>query len=94
MTTTVLTDATNEVRVCAKKFINHSDSFVCVCDSTYCDTAPEIPQLNQDQVFVVTTTKANDRFKTKLMVFGDKLKEKNTGMNFVFTAYFAHKELV
>jgi len=63
---------------CAKKFINHSDSFVCVCNSTYCDTAPEIPQLDQAQVFVVTTTKANDRFKTKLMVFGDKLEEKNT----------------
>lgn len=48
-------------RTCLKKYFNQS-SFVCVCNSTYCDTIVTNLTPSKGQVSVISTSKAGDRF--------------------------------
>jgi len=51
-----------------------SSSFVCVCNSTYCDEAPSVGHLADGSAFKVTSTKDGARFQTsQLSFFTDQL---------------------
>ena len=40
----------------------NSDSVLCVCNSTYCDTVPEMPALTPGMYAVYTSSRSGDRF--------------------------------
>ena len=58
---------------CDKRFFKGSDSFVCVCNSTYCDTLDQVDQANTEtyfQEFVTSkSTHRLDKFKHQFQVF-------------------------
>lgn len=45
-------------------------SFVCVCNATYCDTAPSVGQLTQGQAIQITSSRDSARFQTTFLQFG------------------------
>ncbi|KAE8749691.1 hypothetical protein FOCC_FOCC003678 [Frankliniella occidentalis] len=45
------------------------DSFVCVCNSTYCDTLPQVQPAALGRALVYTTTKAELRFEREELAF-------------------------
>lgn len=58
-----------------------SSSFVCVCNSTYCDEAPSVGHLADGSAFKVTSTKDGARFQTsQLSFFTDQLSNSLEGI--------------
>ena len=47
-----------------------TSSFVCVCNATYCDTAPSVGSLTTGQAIQITSTQDAARFKTANLQFG------------------------
>lgn len=55
---------------CARRSYGES-SFVCVCNSTYCDTAPSVDGiLPAGQAVVVSSSKDDSRFRSDTLQFG------------------------
>uniref|UniRef100_H2YMC4 Glucosylceramidase n=1 Tax=Ciona savignyi TaxID=51511 RepID=H2YMC4_CIOSA len=53
---------------CAARMFT-SDSVVCVCNSSYCDTISEMPAIAIDEALTYTTSKSGDRFKKGSLQF-------------------------
>jgi hypothetical protein len=49
-------------------------SFVCVCNATYCDTAPNVGSLASGQAIQITSSRTAARFFITNLQFGRKLK--------------------
>lgn len=50
-------------QTCIPRYYAEGSSFVCVCNSTYCDTAPKVDGLLQPgQAVVISSSQAQDRF--------------------------------
>lgn len=54
---------------CQVKTFNSSENIACVCNSTYCDELPQLPQLNADQAAVYVTSKSGKRFELSNLSF-------------------------
>jgi len=55
---------------CARRQYEYS-SFVCVCNSTYCDTAPSVGSLARGRAVLVSSTKDSSRFETSNLLFNE-----------------------
>lgn len=55
---------------CARRDYGRS-SFVCVCNATYCDTAPSVGPLAAGQAIQITSNQAEARFQTINLQFGN-----------------------
>ena len=49
-------------------------SFVCVCNATYCDTAPVVGPLGVGQVVQIQSSQDADRFRVTDLQFGKQAK--------------------
>ena len=49
-------------------------SFVCVCNATYCDTAPNVGSLASGQAIQITSSQTAARFLITNLQFGRKLE--------------------
>ena len=60
-------------QTCIPRYYEEGSSFVCVCNSTYCDTAPsaEIP-LQSGQGLVISSGQTKDRFSKTIIQFGSQ----------------------
>ena len=47
---------------CVPRTMAGGDSVVCVCNSTYCDTVPEMPTLTPGMYAIYTSSRDGDRF--------------------------------
>uniref|UniRef100_A0A914DVY5 Glucosylceramidase n=1 Tax=Acrobeloides nanus TaxID=290746 RepID=A0A914DVY5_9BILA len=54
---------------CQIKTFNSSENIACVCNSTYCDDFPQLPQLNADQAAVYVSSKSGKRFELSNLSF-------------------------
>jgi len=55
---------------CARRYYDRN-SFICVCNSTYCDTAPTVGPLAAGKATLILSTRADARFQTSDLEFVD-----------------------
>ncbi|RXG56290.1 putative glucosylceramidase 4 [Armadillidium vulgare] len=60
---------------CIPKDFGHG-SFVCVCNSTYCDTLPPLQNPGKGKVLTVTSSKDKKRWQTEVLKLRNKKKQK------------------
>ena len=62
-----------QLKPCARRTYEEDapDSFVCVCNATYCDNIAPLPVIADGEIVSYTTTKAGLRFQQDVQMFGE-----------------------
>ena len=56
---------------CIPRHYGISSSFVCVCNSSFCDSAPVVGDLTAGQATLISSTRADARFRIANLTFAE-----------------------
>ena len=57
------------LNTCAQRQFAGASSPACVCNATYCDEFPPLPQLNSNQAAIYTTSQSGNRYNLSIADF-------------------------